>query len=120
LQALNITRETAGNAALARAIARVHDSVKEGESIVQPLEASKAFPPMVVSMIDVGEETGKLPEMLLKVADVYDDEVDNAVAALTSMLEPIMIVFLAVIVGTIVLALFTPLISIITGLQQQT
>src|SRR5213595_2519979 len=120
LQALNITRETAGNAAIARAIARVHDSVKEGESIVQPLEASKAFPAMVVSMIDVGEETGKLPEMLLKIADVYDDEVDNAVAALTSMLEPIMIVFLAVIVGTIVLALFTPLISIITGLQQQT
>ena len=120
LQALNITRETAGNAAIAAAIAKVHDSVKEGESIVQPLEASRAFPPMVVSMVDVGEETGKLPEMLLKVADVYDDEVDNAVVALTSMLEPIMIVFLAVIVGTIVLALFTPLISIITGLQQQT
>ena len=120
LQALNITRETAGNSAMARAIARVHDSVKEGESIVQPMEAGKSFPPMVVSMIDVGEETGKLPEMLLKIADVYDDEVDNAVAALTSMLEPIMIVFLAVIVGTIVLALFTPLISIITGLQQQT
>ena len=120
LQALNITRETAGNAAIALALARVHDSVKEGESIVQPLEASKQFPPMVVSMVDVGEETGKLPEMLLKVADVFDDEVDNAVAALTSMLEPIMIVFLAVIVGTIVLALFTPLISIITGLQQQT
>ena len=119
LQALNITRETAGNSALARAIARVHDSVKEGESIVQPLEASKMFPPMVVSMVDVGEETGKLPEMLLKVADVYDDEVDNAVAALTSMLEPIMIIFLAVVVGTIVLALFTPLISIMTGLQNQ-
>jgi type IV pilus assembly protein PilC len=120
LQALNITRETAGNAAIALALARVHDSVKEGESIVQPLEASKQFPPMVVSMVDVGEETGKLPEMLLKMADVYDDEVDNAVAALTSMLEPIMIVLLAIIVGTIVLALFTPLISIITGLQEQT
>jgi type IV pilus assembly protein PilC len=120
LQALNITRETAGNAAIALAIGHVHDSVKEGESIVQPLEASKAFPPMVVSMIDVGEETGKLPEMLLKIADVYDDEVDNAVVALTSALEPIMIVFLALVVGTIVLALFTPLISIITGLQQQT
>jgi type IV pilus assembly protein PilC len=120
LQALSITRETAGNATIASAISQVHDSVKEGESIVQPLEASRAFPPMVISMIDVGEETGKLPEMLLKIADVYDDEVDNAVAALTSMLEPIMIVFLALIVGTIVLALFTPLISIITGLQQQT
>ena len=73
-----------------------------------------------VSMIDVGEETGQLPDMLLKIADVYDDEVDNAVAALTSILEPLMIVFLAVVVGTIVIALFLPLISIITTLQQQT
>ena len=120
LQALNITRETAGNMVIANAISQVHDCVKEGESIVQPLEASGAFPPMVISMIDVGEETGQLPEMLLKVADVYDDEVDNSVAALTSMLEPIMIVFLALIVGTIVIALFMPLISIISSLQQQT
>jgi type IV pilus assembly protein PilC len=120
LQALNITRETAGNKVIADAIAQVHDSVKEGESIVQPLEASAAFPPMVISMIDVGEETGQLPDMLLKIAEVYDDEVDNAVAGLTSMLEPVMIVFLAVVVGTIVIALFMPLISIISGLQQQT
>jgi type IV pilus assembly protein PilC len=119
LQALNITRETAGNTVIARAISQVHDSVKEGESIVLPLEASGAFPPMVISMIDVGEETGQLPEMLLKIAEVYDDEVDNSVAALTSMLEPIMIVFLALVVGTIVIALFMPLISIISGLQQQ-
>jgi type IV pilus assembly protein PilC len=120
LQALNITRETAGNSAIARAIAQVHDSVKEGESIVQPLEASKMFPPMVVSMVDVGEETGKLPEMLLKIAEVYDDEVDNAVEGLTSLLEPIMIVLLALIVGTIVIALFMPLISIIQNMQNQT
>src|SRR6266404_1909626 len=120
LQALNITRETAGNAVIANAISQVHDSVKEGESIVQPLEASRAFPPMVISMIDVGEETGQLPEMLLKIANVYDDEVDNSVAGLTAALEPIMIVFLAFIVGTIVLALSMPLISIIQGLQQQT
>ena len=120
LQALNITRETAGNTVIAGAITQVHDSVKEGESIVQPLEASGAFPPMVISMIDVGEETGQLPEMLLKIAEVYDDEVDNSVAGLTSMLEPIMIVFLAVVVGTIVIALFMPLISIISGLQAQT
>ena len=119
LQALNITRDTAGNAVIANAISRVHDSVKEGESIVQPLEASRAFPPMVISMIDVGEETGQLPEMLLKIANVYDDEVDNSVAGLTAALEPIMIVFLALIVGTIVIALFMPLISIIQGLQQQ-
>lgn len=118
LQALNITRDTAGNAVVADAISKVHDSVREGESIVQPLEASGVFPPMVISMIDVGEETGQLPDMLLKVAEVYDDEVDNAVSGLTSLLEPIMIVFLAVIVGTIVIALFLPLISIITGMQQ--
>jgi len=120
LQALNITRETAGNAVIAKAISQVHDSVKEGESIVQPLEASRTFPPMVISMIDVGEETGQLPEMLLKIADVYDDEVDNSVAGITAALEPIMIVILAFIVGTIVIALFMPLISIIQGLQQQT
>jgi type IV pilus assembly protein PilC len=119
LQALNITRDTAGNAVVSDAITKVHDSVREGESIVQPLEASGVFPPMVISMIDVGEETGQLPEMLLKIADVYDDEVDNAVSGLTSLLEPVMIVFLAVVVGTIVIALFLPLISIITGMQQQ-
>jgi type IV pilus assembly protein PilC len=117
LQALNITRDTAGNVVLSGAIQKVHDSVKEGESIVSPLEKSGLFPPMVVSMIDVGEETGQLPEMLLKIADVYDDEVDNTVAGLTSLLEPIMIVFLAVVVGTIVIALFLPLIDIIQSLQ---
>jgi type IV pilus assembly protein PilC len=119
LQALDITRETAGNTVIARAISQVHASVKEGESIMQPLEASGAFPPMVISMIDVGEETGQLPEMLVKIAEVYDDEVDNSVAALTSLLEPVMIVLLALIVGTIVIALFMPLVSIISGLQQQ-
>jgi type IV pilus assembly protein PilC len=119
LQALNITRETAGNMMIAKAISRVHESVKEGESIVQPLEASRVFPPMVISMVDVGEETGRLPDMLLKIADVYDDEVDNAVAAMTAALEPLMIVFLAIIVGTIVIALFMPLVSIIQGLQAQ-
>jgi len=116
LQALNIVRETSGNAVIADAVGRVHDSVKEGERIVQPLQATKVFPPMVVSMVDVGEETGALPDMLMKIADVYDDEVDNAVAALTSMLEPIMIVFLAVVVGTIVIAMFMPLISVIESL----
>ena len=113
LQALNITKETAGNIVLSDAIGKVHDAVKEGESIVAPLEACGVFPPMVISMVDVGEETGQLPEMLLKIAKVYDDEVDNAVESLTSLLEPIMIVMLAVIVGTIVIALFLPLIEII-------
>jgi type IV pilus assembly protein PilC len=100
LQALNITRDTAGNVIISQAIEKVHEAVKEGESIVTPLQASGVFPNMVISMVDVGEETGQLPEMLLKVADVYDDEVDNAVTALTSILEPIMIVFLALVVGT--------------------
>ena len=119
LQALNITRETAGNVIISDAINKVHESVKEGESIVQPLQSSGVFPAMVISMVDVGEETGQLPEMLLKIADVYDDEVDNAVTALTSVLEPVMIVFLAVVVGSIVFALFLPLIKIIQGLQNQ-
>lgn len=118
LQALNITKETAGNAVISTAIAKIHDAVKEGESIVRPMEASEVFPSMVISMVDVGEETGQLPEMLLKVADLYDDEVDNAVAGLTSLMEPIMIVFLAVVVGSIVIALFLPLIGIISGMQQ--
>lgn len=118
LQALNITKETAGNAVIAAAISKIHDAVKEGESIVRPMEASGVFPPMVMSMVDVGEETGQLPEMLLKVADLYDDEVDNAVAGLTSLMEPLMIVFLAVVVGSIVIALFLPLIGIISGMQQ--
>jgi len=119
LQALNITKETAGNAIISNAIAKIHDSVREGETIVRPMEASGVFPPMVISMVDVGEETGQLPDMLLKVADLYDDEVDNAVAGLTSLMEPVMIVFLAVIVGTIVIALFLPLIGIISGMQSQ-
>jgi type IV pilus assembly protein PilC len=117
LQALNITRDTAGNLTVSDAIMRVHDAVKEGESMVAPLNASKIFPAMVISMIEVGEETGQLPEMLLKIADVYDDEVDNSVTALTSLLEPIMIVVLAVIVAVIVLALFQPLITVITKFQ---
>jgi type IV pilus assembly protein PilC len=119
LQALNITRETAGNMIISNAINKVHDAVKEGESMVAPLESSKVFPPMVISMVDVGEETGQLPEMLLKVADVYEDEVDNSVSALTSMLEPLMIVVLAVVVGIIVMALFLPLIQIIQGINDK-
>jgi type IV pilus assembly protein PilC len=74
---------------------------------------------MVISMVDVGEETGQLPEMLLKVADVYDDEVDNAVTALTSILEPLMIVFLALVVGSVVFALFLPLIKMISTMGSQ-
>jgi type IV pilus assembly protein PilC len=117
LQALTIVRETAGNVIIANAVAKVHESVKEGETITAPLEASRVFPPMVVSMVDVGEQTGALPEMLLKIADNYDEEVDNAVSAMTSLLEPIMIIFLAFIVGSIVIAMFLPLIAMISNLS---
>jgi type IV pilus assembly protein PilC len=117
LQALTIVKETSGNVVISNAIGKVHESVKEGETITAPLEASGAFPPMVVSMVDVGEQTGAMPEMLLKIADNYDEEVDNAVAAMTSLLEPIMIVFLAVIVGSIVIAMFLPLIAMISNMS---
>jgi len=116
LQALTIVKETSGNVIIANAVGAVHESVKEGETITAPLEASGAFPPMVISMVDVGEQTGALPEMMMKIADNFDDEVDNAVAAMTSLLEPIMIIFLAVIVGSIVIAMFLPLIDLMNNL----
>jgi len=119
LQALTIVKETTGNVIVADAVAKVHEAVKEGETITAPLEASRVFPPMVISMVDVGEQTGALPEMLLKIADTYDEEVDNAVSAMTSLLEPIMIVILAVIVGSIVIAMFLPLIDLMNKLGSE-
>lgn len=115
LQALMIVKETAGNVLVGEAVGRVHQSVKEGETITVPLRASGVFPAMVVGMVDIGEQTGALPDMLMKIADKYDDEVDNAVSAMISLLEPIMIVFLAVMVGGIVIAMFMPILDIING-----
>jgi len=109
---LTIVRETAGNRVVGNLISTVHDSVKEGETITVPLRASNIFPPMVVGMVDIGEQTGALPDMLMKIADGCDDDVDNAVSAMTSLLEPIMIVFLAIVVGSIVIAMFLPLIHV--------
>jgi type IV pilus assembly protein PilC len=111
LQALTIVKETAGNVIVGNVIANVHDSVKEGEPIAAPLKASRVFPAMVAGMVDVGEQTGALPDLLLKVADGYDEEVDNAINAMTSLIEPIMLVILAVVVGSIVIALFLPIIE---------
>lgn len=119
LQALNIVRETSGNEVISKAVGNVHDSIREGESIAAPLRDTKVFMPMVISMIEVGEETGKLPDMLMKIADVYDNDVDNAVAGITSVIEPILIVMLAGIVGFIVIALFLPLIDLIRGMTDQ-
>ena len=115
LQALTIVRETAGNQAISRLIARIHENVKQGDNIAPTLKSSSLFPAMVAGMVDVGEQTGALPEMLVKVADTYDDQVDNAATAMTSLLEPVLIVFLAVAVGSIVIAVFWPLIQIMTG-----
>jgi type IV pilus assembly protein PilC len=115
LQALSIVKETAGNVAVSRVISEVHESVKEGETMAAPLKASNVFPAMVAGMVDIGEQTGALPDMLLRVANNYDDEVDDAVNAMTSLLEPIMIVFLAVVVGSIVIALFLPILAVLGG-----
>ena len=102
---------------IANAINVVHDRVKEGDNVAKPLESTRIFPGMVTSMIEVGEETGALPDMLTRIADTYDEEVDNAVTSITSIIEPIMIVFMAVVVGTIVIALFLPLVKIIQTLS---
>ena len=115
---LAIVKETSGNEVVSTAIQKVHDAVKEGEGIAVPLNNTKIFPPMVISMVEVGEETGNLPEMLEKIADTYDEEVDNSVSALTSLIEPLMIVGLAGIVGSIVIALFMPLVRIIEKMGQ--
>lgn len=112
LQALDIVRDTAGNEVIANAFQSIHDAVKEGDNMTPAMEASRQFPPMVVSMVDVGEETGALPDMLNRIANTYDNEVDDAVEAMTSIIEPLMIVCLAVIIGTVVIAMFQPLTSI--------
>ena len=117
LEALSIVRETAGNAVFERAFTRIYESIREGESIAQPLRESRIVDDIVVNMIDVGEETGDLDTMLKKIADNYDEEVEVAVDSLVSLLEPIMIVVLGGIVGFIVIALFLPLITLITKLS---
>ncbi len=117
LQALIITRDTSGNIHIANAINVVHDRVKEGDNVAKPLESTRIFPGMVTSMIEVGEETGALPDMLVRIADNYDEEVDNAVGALTSIIEPVMIVLMAVGVGIIVIAMFLPMVELIKSLS---
>ena len=117
LEALAITKATSGNEVYARMLQKVHDSIREGDSFANPLRASKTVDPIVVNMVDVGEETGELDKMLMKVADNYDEEVDTLVASLVSLLEPIMVVALGGIVGFIVVALFLPLVALIQGVM---
>ena len=118
LEALNIARDTAGNAVLAGAIQDVHDSVREGDPIAPPLGQSHVCDDIVVNMIDVGEETGNLDMMLVKIADQYDSEVDTAVDGLTSLMEPIMVIGLGLMIGFIVISLFMPLIAMMDALSK--
>ncbi len=118
LSALEITSRTAGNKVIEREVTATRGSIREGETIAAPLRNSKAFPPMVVQMISVGEETGALDKMLEKIADFYDDEVNTAVDSLTSVIEPVMIVVMGVLVGGMVVAMYLPmfkLASVVSG-----
>jgi type IV pilus assembly protein PilC len=118
LSALSIIKNATGNTVVAGAIGGVHDSIREGDTIAEPLRHSGVFDDMVVNMIQVGEETGELDRMLIKVADTYDNEVDTLVAALMSLLEPILIIAMGGAVGFIVIALFMPLIALMDGLNR--
>ncbi len=119
LEALRITRDACGNVHVMQAVERVRSRVKDGDNIAHTLAATKIFPLMVPSMIEVGEETGDLPEMLNQIADVYDEEVDNAISSLTSLVQPLMIVGLAGVVVVIVVALFLPFIKILQSIGSQ-
>ena len=116
LQALQITGDTLTNVFFIKAMNNVHNAVRDGESMAVQMEREPVFPTMVTSMVEIGEETGELPDMLTRIADNYDEDVDNAVAGVTSLIEPVMIVFLAVVVGFIVIALFLPIVAIIENI----
>ncbi len=117
LDAVTITAETSGNFVFERALTKVHDSIREGETFAEPLRASKTCDGIVINMIDVGEETGELDAMLMKIADNYDEEVDVAVGALVSLLQPLMVIVLGGIIGTIIIAMFLPLVEMINSLN---
>lgn len=119
LQALDIVADTAGNAVITAAIRESRSSIKEGESIAKPLSRSPVFPPMVVQMISVGEETGSLDNMLKKIADFYDEEVTATVDSLTSLLEPVLMIFMGIMIGGIVISLYLPMFQVISVLNQQ-
>ena len=117
LDGLEITAKTAGNRVIQDAIMASRSSIAGGDTIAAPLAKSQVFPPMVISMIAVGESTGGLDEMLSKIADFYDEEVDAAVSGLLSLLEPVMIVFLGVVVGGMVIAMYLPIFDMINAVQ---
>jgi len=112
LNALETVKDIIGNEFIGRAVLQVRDSIKEGEGVSGPMEASKAFPPLVVKMINIGEETGQLDKMLIQIADNFEEEVDVAISGLTSLLEPLLIVLMGLVVGFIVVSMFMPLFSL--------
>jgi len=112
LSSLDIVGKTAGNKAIEKAVEAVRANVREGESIAEPLARSKLFPPMVVRMVSVGEQSGQLESMLSKIADFYDEQVDTAVSVLTSLIEPVIIAFLGIVIGTIVICMFLPIFKV--------
>lgn len=118
LEAINIVKETANNAVFERMFQRVLESIREGDTIAEPLKQARLVDDMVVNMVEVGEETGDLDTMLYKIADFYDEQVDVLVKSLISLLEPIMIVFLGFTIGAIVISLFLPLIKLLEGLSK--
>jgi type IV pilus assembly protein PilC len=116
LEALNNVKGVTGNLAMTRAVENIHDNIREGESIAKPLREAKVCELMVVNMVEIGEQSGELEKMLTKVADNYDEEIDVAVDSMISLIEPLMIVFLGGAVGTIVIALFMPLIKLMDSI----
>jgi type IV pilus assembly protein PilC len=116
LEALNNVKNVTGNMAMSKAVNQIHDSIREGESIAKPLRESKTCELMVVNMVEIGEQTGELDKMLSKIADNYDNDIDSIAESLTSMLEPLIVIFLGISVGTIVTALFLPLIKLMNSL----
>jgi len=117
LTALDVVKDTAGNAVVADSVQKIYNEVRQGGSLSKPMSRSRVFPAMVTQMVAVGEETGRLDDMLSKVADFYDMEVENAVEALTSLLEPIMVVGIGGIVGSVVVGMYLPIFTVINQLR---
>lgn len=117
LNALEVVKDTAGNAVVSAAVQKIHEEVRQGGTISKPMSRDKLFPPMVTQMVAVGEETGKLDDMLSKIADFYDMEVENSVDSLTSILEPIMVVLIGGVVGSVVVGMYLPIFTVINQLR---
>lgn len=117
LNALEVVKDTAGNAVVSSAVQKIHEEVRQGGTISKPMTRDKLFPPMVTQMVAVGEETGKLDDMLTKIADFYDMEVENSVDSLTSVLEPIMVVLIGGVVGSVVVGMYLPIFTVINQLR---